>query len=76
MFGLGRREVAIKANWRALILYNVACVYSHAGEADTSLDYLEKSGANGMVHMEWIEHDTDLDPLRNHPRFRALLKID
>ena len=23
---------------------------------------------------EWIEHDSDLDALRNHPRFQALLK--
>jgi TolB-like protein/Flp pilus assembly protein TadD len=58
----------------ALILYNVACVYSHAGALDMALDCLERSVSRGMAHKEWIEHDTDLDPLRDEPRFKALLK--
>jgi TolB-like protein/Flp pilus assembly protein TadD len=58
----------------ALILYNVACVYSHAGAPDLALDCLERSVARGMAHKEWMEHDTDLDPLRDQPRFKALLE--
>jgi hypothetical protein len=27
-----------------------------------------------MGQKEWIENDSDLDPLRNHPRFQALLQ--
>ena len=60
----------------ALILYNVACVYSHAGAMDLALDCLERSVARGMAHKEWIENDTDLDPLRKEPRFMALLADD
>jgi adenylate cyclase len=58
----------------ALILYNVACVYSHAHELDLALECLEKSISRGMAHKEWIAHDSDLDPLRDNPRFIALLK--
>jgi len=58
----------------AMILYNVACVYSHAGALDMAIDCLERSVARGMAHKEWIEHDTDLDPLRDNPRFKALLE--
>lgn len=81
---LGKKEQGLDWARRALalgpedplILYNVACVYSHADLLDSALDCLEKSVAKGMAHMEWIEHDTDLDPLRNNPRFKTLLNID
>ena len=79
---LGKKEKGLDWAKRALamdpddsmILYNVACVYSHARELDLALDCLEKSISGGMAHKEWIEHDTDLDPLRELPRFKALLK--
>ncbi|MGH7533955.1 MAG: hypothetical protein ACREMG_00070 [Gemmatimonadales bacterium] len=29
---------------------------------------------NGFGHKEWIENDVDLIPLRDQPRFRALLE--
>lgn len=29
--------------------------------------------AAGFGHRGWIEHDTDLAPLHDHPRFAALL---
>ncbi len=80
----GKKEQGLEWAERALamdpddpmILYNVACVYSVAGQLDRALDCLEKSVAGGMAHMEWIEHDSDLDPLREHPRFKALLKTE
>ena len=79
---LGKKEKGLDWAKRALamdpddsmILYNVACVYAHARELDLALDCLEKSISGGMAHKEWIEHDTDLDPLRELPRFKALLK--
>jgi adenylate cyclase len=79
---LGKKEKGLDWAKRALamdpddsmILYNVACVYAHARELDLALDCLEKSISGGMAHMEWIENDTDLDPLRELPRFKALLK--
>ncbi|MFQ5817585.1 MAG: tetratricopeptide repeat protein [Terriglobia bacterium] len=56
------------------VLYNVACVYSLLGEVEKGIDCLEKSITSGMGQREWIEHDPDLDTLRNHPRFQALLE--
>ncbi len=56
------------------VLYNVACVYSNLGESEKAIDCLEKSITSGMGQKEWIENDSDLDPLRSHPRFQALLK--
>jgi len=56
------------------ILYNVACTYSLAGKYEESIDILEKSMTSGSDRLNWIKHDTDLDPLRKHPRFIALIK--
>jgi serine/threonine protein kinase/Flp pilus assembly protein TadD len=57
----------------ASVLYNVACVYARLGEIEEAINCLEKSVTSGMGQKEWIEHDSDLDPLRSHPRFQALL---
>ena len=60
----------------ALNLYNVACVYSTIGEVDEALDCLEKSVRQGMAEVDWMTNDTDLDNVRDHPRFKALLAAD
>jgi serine/threonine protein kinase/Flp pilus assembly protein TadD len=55
------------------VLYNVACVYSNAGQPEEAISCLERAIQNGFGHWEWLEHDSDLDPLHAHPRFLALL---
>lgn len=51
-------------------LYNIACFYAQAGEPDKAMDCLE-----GAIHsLDWIEHDPDLDPLRELPRFKAYVR--
>ena len=63
----------------ALVLYNTACVYTQLGEYDKALDCLERSdtAASTSEALSWIENDPDLDPLRDLPRFKALIgKID
>ena len=57
----------------ASVLYNVACVYARLGEIEEAISCLERSVTSGMGQKEWIEHDSDLDSLRSHPRFQALL---
>jgi TolB-like protein/Flp pilus assembly protein TadD len=60
----------------ALNLYNVACVYSNIGEIELALDCLEKSVRKGMAEVDWMMNDSDLDNLREHPRFKALIAIE
>jgi len=57
----------------SVVLYNVACVYALTGETDRALDCLERAVRNGSGHREWMENDSDLESLRQHPRFKALL---
>jgi serine/threonine protein kinase/tetratricopeptide (TPR) repeat protein len=57
-----------------ITFYNAACNYSLAGEVDEAIKYLEKAITSGMAQKDWIAHDSDLDPIRQHPRFQALLR--
>jgi serine/threonine protein kinase/Flp pilus assembly protein TadD len=56
------------------VLYNVACIYALGGKPQEALDCLDKAVRNGFGHREWLENDSDLDSLRQDPRFEALLK--
>jgi serine/threonine protein kinase/tetratricopeptide (TPR) repeat protein len=58
----------------AAVLYNVACIYSTAGLLDDALACLDRAIQNGFGHREWLNNDSDLDPLRNDPRFQSLLQ--
>jgi adenylate cyclase len=49
--------------------YNAACFFSNDGDIDKALDLLE----NSVISRTWIENDSDLDPLRDHPRFAAIV---
>jgi adenylate cyclase len=57
--------------------YNVACIYSLLGDVEQALDLLERllPQAGQEMRKGWIKHDTDLDPLRTHPRFQKVLEI-
>lgn len=54
-------------------LYNAACYYAVAGDAERALDLLERACEFGRGSRDWIEHDSDLKGLHDRPRFRALL---
>ena len=54
------------------VLYNVACVYALGGVKHQALDTLEEAIQNGYAHREWLDRDTDLDSLRDDPRFETM----
>ena len=56
-----------------MLLYNVGCIYSLAGVPERALDCLEKAVAGGDAYLDWLEQDSNLDPVRDQPRFRAML---
>jgi hypothetical protein len=39
---------------------------------DRAIECLDQAIENGFGHREWLENDTDLDSLRDDPRFKAL----
>ncbi len=80
--GLGETEQGVRWAERALelepeepmVVYNVGCVFSMAGEVDRALDCVEKSVRSRPAFVDWLRQDSNLDPLRDHPRFQALLE--
>ncbi len=80
---LGERERALEWLARGLAIdpddnlarYNAACVYAHLGEVDRAIDLLEVwIGQTGIDFKRWFQNDSDLDPIRDHPRYQKLLE--
>jgi TolB-like protein/Flp pilus assembly protein TadD len=63
-----------KAPMDSIVHYNAACFYALAGEVEKSIDCLEHCYLKvGNLNREWLEHDSDLDNIRGHPRFTGIL---
>jgi tetratricopeptide (TPR) repeat protein len=81
----GDKEAASRQVERALAIddddpmihYGAACVLAVIGEREEAITHLEKALSAGCCHLDWVQRDSDLDSLRDHPRFKALLeKLD
>jgi Flp pilus assembly protein TadD len=78
---LGETDKAREWNKRALamdpddpsVLYNIACAFALEDQKHEAINTLRKAVDNGFGHWSWIEHDSDLDSLRNEPEFLELL---
>ena len=79
---LGEQERAREWAQRALVmepdepmlLYNAGCIYSLLGSVEEAIDCLERGVRNGLTQKGWLEHDSNLDLVRSHPRFQELLR--
>jgi non-specific serine/threonine protein kinase len=77
-----QRDRALEWTHRALaidsedpaVLYNVACSYAMLDMTEEAITSLEKALRQGEWYKAWAEHDSDLDSIRSHPRFQALMK--
>jgi tetratricopeptide (TPR) repeat protein len=82
LYALGENALALELSDRALsmdpeessVLYNVACNYALLGETDKAIDCLEKALRRGFGHKAWMENDPDFSSVRDHPRFKALMR--
>jgi adenylate cyclase len=57
-----------------LVLYNAACNLALLGESERALDGLERAIEAGVAVGDWIKHDPNVESLRSHPRFQAIVK--
>ena len=57
------------------LLYGIACLYSLIGKPEEAVYYLTKSVEAGFAHRQYLEKDSDFDPIREHPSYRALINF-
>ena len=82
LISLGEKERAIDWAERAIFLdpdninlrYNLGCGMIQLGEFDRGLDFVEYAVARSQQQgVNWFVLDNDLDPVRDHARFKAML---
>ncbi len=49
-------------------------MYAALGRRDDAFACLEAPVGQGLLHLDWVANDPDLDALRDSPRFEALLE--
>lgn len=55
--------------------YNMACAMVQLAKFDKAIELLEPvTTVAGRQGIEWLKVDTDLDPLRRSPRFKAIME--
>jgi tetratricopeptide (TPR) repeat protein len=52
----------------------LAYIHAALGDTDRAFAWLESAVKNGAVVLVWAQVDPRLDPLRNDPRYRELLR--
>lgn len=54
--------------------WSIGTLYTRAGVVDTALDYLEQAFEGQDTNIPYLTIDPIFDPLRNEPRFQALIE--
>ena len=81
LLGLGRDEEAIE--WMDRIIenepydsghyYDKACLFARMGRIEDALAVLEVAFKKGFRRFAHLEHDNDMDPLRNLEKYKSLI---
>jgi len=58
-----------------IALYNLACVYSLQKKIDRAIEWLQRAIDAGYNDFGWMEKDTDLDNLRDDPRYKEIIRL-
>ncbi len=73
----GEKQEAVKWMEKSLtidpdepsVYYNAACLSALMGNIEDAINYFEFAIGAGYVSKEWIDNDSDLDLIRDHPKF-------
>jgi Flp pilus assembly protein TadD len=70
---MDRRLVKLQPQ-NATAHYNLACSLALSKRRGDALNELKRAVQLGYRDLDWIQQDPDLEPLKNLPEFRELLK--
>lgn len=81
LYGAGRhaevaarlRDIVAEQPVYPLLFYNLACSESILGQRDQAIEHLGRAVALSTEFLGYAREDTDLDPIRDDPRFVALI---
>jgi adenylate cyclase len=69
-------RVSLLAPDDALGHYNLCCAFALLGDRERAIELLERAcRAKHPQFVVWIKNDSDLDSLRDHPRYQALVQL-
>ena len=57
----------------SMLLYNAGCIYAICNMPEQAINCLERSVKCGLTQKNWYENDSNLDVLRDNPRFKKML---
>ncbi|MCA8966715.1 MAG: tetratricopeptide repeat protein [Planctomycetes bacterium] len=81
LHSLGKLDEALLAHEKAATFprfaghgcYNAACVYALKGDKEKAIAWLDKAADAGLNLYDHIQTDTDMDAIRDDPRFAKIL---
>ena len=56
-----------------MLLYNAGCIYALCDMPNEALNCLEQSVETGLTQKNWYQYDSNLDVLRESPRFQKMM---
>jgi adenylate cyclase len=57
----------------AIMLYNLCCVLCFLGEREKAVETFAEALSAGYGNLQWAGRDPDLEPIRDHPTYIALM---
>jgi hypothetical protein len=69
---LGKADKSDYRNFLMGCYYNQSCIYALLDNKISALDYLDSAVNKGYVNYGHLQEDTDLDKIRDEPRFKRI----
>ncbi len=69
------KQAYLSSPKEAIVLYNLACYYSLAGEKEDAISWLARAIRLDASFRDQVTKETDFDPIRNDPDFQYLMQL-
>ena len=70
-----QKAAAMPGPNQVLGMYNTACAYALKGEKDKAFEWLQKTAEAGYKDTAQLDGDSDMDSLRDDPRYAKIIEL-